>query len=58
MAVTEQAVKDLLEPWKTAIKDIRYLLSQYGDKYPDDTIETIRKIVNKPEFKGGNNGKA
>ena len=44
---TELAEKEdpLLDAYRNAIKDARYVMNQYKGKCPEEAWETIRKIV-------------
>ena len=44
---TELAEREnvLLETYRTAIRDVRYILNKYRALHPDEAWETIQKIV-------------
>jgi hypothetical protein len=44
---TELAEKEdpLLDAYRDAIKDARYVFNQYKDKHPDEAWDCIRKII-------------
>ena len=46
---------ELLAQYRTTIKDVKYILKQYGVKHPTEAFECIEKIVNDPKLnhKGG-----
>jgi len=50
---TELAEKEnvILEEYRTAIRDVRYILNKYSGMYPVEAFETIQKIVYNKKLK-------
>jgi len=40
-----------LAAYKTAMKDVKYILKQYGKFHPDETFDCIEKIINDPKLR-------
>jgi len=43
-------IAEQLAQYKTTVKDVRYILKQYGRLHPDEAFECIEKIVNDPKL--------
>lgn len=41
-----------VELYKTTIRDVRYIINQYGKSHPDEAWETITKLVYNKKLKG------
>lgn len=42
--------EDLFDLYKNTVKDIRYILRQYGRDHPQEALEAIAKLVGNPKL--------
>lgn len=47
----QEKKEDLFDTYKNTVKDVRYVLKQYGRKDPTVTLECINKLINNPKLK-------
>lgn len=46
----EEKKQDQLDLYKYTVKDVRYILKQYGRAHPAEALECIEKLVGNPRL--------